>query len=116
MYAQEIKSATFSLVPRPLFSVFICGGINKNGKKAVWERDYATLYMGTDLGRCNFCQTESVSHGGLILARGDHFWQPKIAKVVRVTGLAGFFAKIGPAGPVLGGTNFGVTGHLIYLR
>jgi len=56
--------------------------------------------------------------GGLILARGTNFgcqnwsgrtdfgsknwsWGPV---------LAGFSVKIGPAGPILGGTDFGVTG------
>ena len=33
---------------------------------------------------------------GTIFGKGDHFWQ--------------FFVKIGPRGPILGGTDFGVTG------
>ena len=43
--------------------------------------------------------------GGLILAKGDQFWQQKWS------GGTSFSAKIGPAGPILGGTNFGVTGQ-----
>jgi len=38
---------------------------------------------------------------------GDRFWQQKL---LRGPVLAGFSAKIGPAGPIFGGTNFGVTG------
>ena len=34
------------------------------------------------------------------------------AKVVRGTGFGSFFSKISPAGPVLGGTNFGMTDRL----
>ena len=60
---------------------------------------------------------KSVPHGGLILARGDHFWQPKSVRPDQVwqqkwSGgpvLADFPAKISPAGPILGGTDFGVT-------
>ena len=87
---------------------------------------------------------KSVPHGGLILARGDHFWGPILADffakigppwgtdfgkrgpfLAAKIGPAGpnlaakvvrgdrfwqlFFAKISPAGPVLGGTDFGVT-------
>ena len=47
-----------------------------------------------------------IGPAGLILAAksgpGDHFWQV-------------FFAKIGPAGPIFGGTDFGVTGPLLFL-
>ena len=34
------KGSSSSLVPRPLFSVFICGGIKT--EKVVWERDYSS--------------------------------------------------------------------------
>ena len=53
---------------------------------------------------------KSVPHGGLILARGDHFWQQKWSGGPILAG--GFSAKISPAGPILGGTDFGVTGHV----
>ena len=51
------------------------------------------------------------------MAKGDQFWLPKsvrpagpilAAKMVRGTS---FSAKIGLAGPILGGTDFGVTVH-----
>ena len=45
--------------------------------------------------------------GGPILARGDQFWQQKL---VWGTSFGKFSAKIGPARPILGGTDFGVTG------
>ena len=38
--------------------------------------------------------------------KGDQFWQQKWSGGPV---LAGFSAKIGPAGPILGGTDFGVT-------
>ena len=60
---------------------------------------------------------KSVPHWGLTLARGNHFWQPKSVQLdqfwqqkwSRGTGFGRFFAKISPAGPILGGTDFGVT-------
>ena len=64
---------------------------------------------------------KSVPHGGLILASGDHFWQPKSVRPDQFwqqkwSGggpvLADFSAKISPAGPILGGTDFGVTDPL----
>jgi len=59
--------------------------------------------------------------GGPILAREDQFWLPKLVrpdqfwqqKLVWGTSFGRFSAKIGPVGQILGGTNFGVTGHLI---
>ena len=62
---------------------------------------------------------KSVPHGGRILARGDHFWQPKSVQLDQFwqqkwSGglvLTGFSAKISPAGPILGGTGFGVTAY-----
>ena len=38
------------------------------------------------------------------------------AKVVRGTTFGSFFAKIGPAGPILGGTDFGVTGYGLHMN
>jgi len=59
--------------------------------------------------------------GGPILARGDQFWLPNWSGRTdfgsknwsRGPVLADFSAKIGPAGPILGGADFGVTGHKI---
>ena len=55
------------------------------------------------------------------MARGDQFWLPKLVRPDRFwqqkwSGgpiLAKFSAKIGPAGPILGGTDFGVTAQWI---
>ena len=52
--------------------------------------------------------------GGLILAKGDQFWLPKSVRPdlfwqQKWSGGTSFSAKIGPAGPILGGTDFGVT-------
>ena len=52
--------------------------------------------------------------GGLILAKGDQFWLPKSVRPDQFwqqkwSGGTSFSAKIGPAGPILGGTDFGVT-------
>ena len=43
--------------------------------------------------------------GGLFLARRDQCWQPKSVRGDQ------FFAEIGPGGPLLGETDFGVTGQ-----
>ena len=55
--------------------------------------------------------------GGLILAKGDQFWLPKSVRPdlfwqQKWSGGTSFSAKIGPAGPILGGTDFGVTVRL----
>ena len=58
-----------------------------------------------------------VPHGGLILARGDHFGSQNRSGRTNFGSksgpggpvLADFSAKISPAGPILGGTDFGGT-------
>ena len=58
--------------------------------------------------------------GGLILTKGDQFWQPKLVQPNQFWQqkwfggpvLAGFSAKIGLARPSFGRTDFGVTGQL----
>ena len=40
---------------------------------------------------------------------GDKFWQGGPVLAAKWSGGTSFSAKIGPAGPILGGTDFGVT-------
>ena len=58
-----------------------------------------------------------ISQGGPKLARGDQFWLPKLVRPDRFwqqnwsggTSFGKNFCQNGPAGPIIGGTDFGMT-------
>ena len=68
---------------------------------------YYTLRMlkpqGTDFGKEMLAK---IGPAGPIMAKGDQFWQQNQSGR---TSFGNFFAKFSPAGPSLGGINFGVT-------
>ena len=63
---------------------------------------------------CSYIAKTVTFVGGLILAKGDQFWLPKSVRPDQFwqqkwSGGTSFSAKISPAEPILGGTDFGVT-------
>ena len=92
---------------------------------------------GTIFGKGGPILAAKTGPGGPVLAiflpklvLGDHFWQGgtdfgsqnwsggtdfSSQNWSGGTSFGNFFAKIGPGGPILGGTDFGVTGQYIYI-